>query len=73
MKQNEFIEIRYPFEWHFRTESSEYAHLYPEDILRYCRLYGKINEDVRFGNRHSLKEIMEQHLYKAIWESGVSE
>jgi len=67
----EFIEIRYPFEWHFRTIDNVYLHANPTDILKHCRLYGMIEEKIRFGNRHKLKQILDDNLLKYIWESEV--
>jgi hypothetical protein len=66
--QGEFIEIRFPFEWHFRTIDNIYLHAFPQEILKHCRLYGTINEDVNFANKKDLKEILEEGLYKPVWE-----
>lgn len=57
------IEIRYPYEWHFRTEGNVYCHAKPEALIKYCTFFGKIHEDVRFNNKHKLKEIIEDGLY----------
>lgn len=69
LKRGELIEIRYPTEWHYRTIDNLYLHSEPIDILKHCRLYGIINEDIRFNNRLKLKEILEQRVYKTVWES----
>jgi hypothetical protein len=68
LKKDEYIEIRYPYEWHFRTIDNEYFHAYPVEILKHCRLIGTINEDVRFSNKKSLLEIINDKLYTPIWE-----
>lgn len=61
---DEKIEIRYPYAWHFRTEDGNYYHATEEMIQKNCILFGKILEDVRFGNRCSLEEILRLRLYK---------
>lgn len=63
LKNGEIIEIRYPFEWHFRTVDSKYFHASPEEINKKCKPFGKIKEDTRFKNKMSLKEILEYKLY----------
>jgi hypothetical protein len=68
LKKDEYIEIRYPYEWHFRTIDNEYFHAYPVEILKHCRLIGTIKEDVRFSNKKSLLEIINDKLYTPIWE-----
>lgn len=63
INKGRFIEIRYPYEWHFRTCYNSYYQA-PEDILRECCSYvGRIYQNIKFGNRHELKEILEQKLY----------
>lgn len=68
LKKDECIEIRYPYEWHFRTTDNQYFHAYPVDILKNCRLIGKIKEDVSFNNKASLIEIINDKLYDAVWD-----
>ena len=68
LDRDEYIEIRYPYEWHFRTIDNEYLHAYPLEILKNCRLIGKINRDIDFGNKHSLLQIINDKLYTPIWE-----
>lgn len=67
-KRGEFIEIRYPFEWHFRIVSDVYFHAETTEILKHCRLYGTIHEVVRFANRCKLQQILDDKLYKTVWE-----
>lgn len=69
LERDEYIEIRYPYEWHFRTIDNEYLHAYPLDILKNCRLIGKIKDDVRFENKLSLLQIINDKLYIPVWES----
>jgi hypothetical protein len=66
--QYEYIEIRYPFGWHFRTVDNIYTHAHPQDILKHCRYYGTIFEDVRQANKKDLKDILKEKLYKPVWE-----
>ena len=68
LNRDEYIEIRYPFAWHFRTVDNKYLHAEPSDIAQNCRLIGKINEDVRFSNGKKLQQILDEHLYLAVWE-----
>lgn len=61
--KGEKIEIRYPYEWHFRTEDNQYFHARSEMIYENCKLIGRIIEQVRFNNKAKLKEILELELY----------
>jgi hypothetical protein len=70
LDRDEFIEIRYPFAWHFRTVDGIYLHADPVEIMKNCRLFGTICEDIRFGNRHKLQQILDEKLYKAVWEES---
>jgi len=63
LKKNELIEIRYPYAWHFRTIDSHYWHAEPEELLKHCELFGTIWGNVRFKNKSSLSEIINQSLY----------
>lgn len=63
LKEGDIIEIRYPYEWHFRTEDNRYIQAEPDVILNNATLIGKVNEDIRFNNRHKLNEILERKLY----------
>lgn len=64
--RNSFIEIRYPFKWHFRTEKNTYHHKTEEEIINKCILFANIDEQTRWCNNHDLKEILEQKLYSEI-------
>jgi len=68
LNKDEYLEIRYPFEWHFRTVDNLYLHAYPTEILKHCRFVGQIDEKIWFGNQHNLKQILEEKLYKPIRE-----
>lgn len=61
--KGDIIEIRYPYEWHFRDEQQEYHHAKTVTLTKNCTFYGKIHEEIRFGNKHNLKEILEQKLF----------
>lgn len=68
LKKDEYIEIRYPYEWHFRTIDNEYFHAYPVEILKNCRLIGTIKKDVQWNNKAGLLEIINDKLYDAVWD-----
>jgi len=61
---DEFIEIRYPYDWHFRTVDDQYYHATPEMIYQNCKYIGDIHEEVRFKNKANLEEILRLELYK---------
>ena len=61
--RNERIEIRYLYEWHFRTEDGEYLHATPDMIIENCRLVGTILEPVMSANKAKLDEILRLALY----------
>lgn len=60
----EKIEIRYPYEWHFRTEDNNYFHAKPEMILEHCKFIGDILPEVKFANMANLEEILRLRLYR---------
>ncbi len=66
LKKGEIIEIRFPSEWHFRTESAEYFNATPEMIRENCKLLGTIYEPVCFANRVNLADIIRLQLYNKI-------
>ncbi len=68
--KNELIEIRYPFEWHFRTLDDHYWHSEAKDILENCEIFGNIWRNVRFSNHCSLSEIINLSLLDAIGENS---
>jgi len=63
LKKGERIEIRYPYEWHYRTEDNIYLNSSDEDIKKNCVLLGDIDEKVRTGNKAKLEEILRLNLY----------
>lgn len=60
----EKIEIRYPYEWHFRTYDNQYFHCTPKMIEENCILFWEIWENVRFWNQCKLKDILDLWLYE---------
>jgi hypothetical protein len=64
LNNGEYIEIRYPFEWHFRTEDNEYFHAEPDMIYQNCVYAGEILQEVQFKNKANLEEIMRLELYR---------
>ena len=64
--KGEKIEIRYPYEWHFRAEDNSYFHASEIMIFENCKLIGIITESVRFRNKATLEEIIRLDLYKKV-------
>lgn len=63
IKKGEKIEVRYPYEWHLRTEDSLYFHIPAQKLLKNCILFGVINEETKFQNKLNLDEILEKKEY----------
>ena len=63
LKIGEKIEIRYPYQWHFRTEDGNYFHATPEMIVSKCKLLGIIWGKIRWNNNAKLEEILRLKLY----------
>lgn len=66
LKKGEKLEIRYPYEWHFRTEDNQYFHCEEVMILQNCKLIGKIWEKIKWQNEAKLDEILRLRLYDPI-------
>ncbi len=66
IEKGERIEIRYPYEWHFRTEDNEYYHCEPEVIINNAKLIGEIYDNVKFDNIAKLDEVLRLKLYKKV-------
>lgn len=62
--KNELIEIRYPYEWHFRTLDNNYWHAKPDQIIQHCELFGIIWGNVKFNNKCDLADIIKLSLYE---------
>lgn len=63
--RGEKIEIRFPYEWHFRTEDNYYFHATKEMIYENCEYVGEIFEQVAFTNKATLEEIIRLRLYNS--------
>lgn len=63
IEAGELIEIRYPYEWHFRTQDNQYYHVEKGNMLKNCKLFGKVIEQVRFNGKANLDEIIRLKLY----------
>lgn len=63
IEAGELIEIRYPYEWHFRTQDNQYYHVETENMLKNCKLFGKVIEQVRFNGKANLDDIIRLKLY----------
>ena len=66
LSKGEKIEIRYPYDWHFRTEDDHYLHAREDHISQNAKLYGIIWEKVRFNNNAKLKEILDLRLFDKV-------
>jgi len=64
LRKHELIEIRYAYEWHFRTEDAIYFHATPEMIASNCEIFGVVDEKIEFNNNASLEEILRLGLYE---------
>ena len=60
------IEIRCPYAWHYRTDGDVFFHSDTDNILANCKYYGVVLEEIRFMNRYTLKQILEQGLYEPL-------
>jgi len=63
------LEIRYPFEWHFRTNkpykegcSNCWGHSCQKEIIENCKLIGQVNSIIQ-ANRSDLSDILENNLF----------
>jgi len=63
IKKNEFIEFRFEYDAHCRDIENEYWRIDQSILAMKCEPFARIKEDVRFGNKHSLKDIIENKLY----------
>lgn len=63
IEENEIVEFRYHCDIHFRTIDDIYCVLDEDTFYKHFKPYGDIYEQVRFGNRCKLKDILEHHLY----------
>ena len=61
--KGEMIEIRYPFEWHFRTEDNQYFNASSAHILDNCKLVGVIWNNVQLSSCAELADILRLKLY----------
>lgn len=64
LEKGEKIEIRFPFEWNYRTEDNIYFHSDSDYLIKNCKIYGYVLENVRFNNKANLEEIIRLELYK---------
>lgn len=62
--KGDILEIRYPYAWHFRTVENWYDHVDEKTLIKYCTFYGTIDSDVQFSNKHDLKQILDEKLFR---------
>ena len=63
MNVGDFIEIRYAYEWHFRTQDDVYFQAAADVIKEHCVLIGYVWSDVSWKNKAKLSDILELELY----------
>ena len=63
IKKGSFIEFRFEFDAHCRDIENDYWRIDQSILALKCEPYARIKEDIRFGNKHNLKEIIENKLY----------
>jgi hypothetical protein len=63
LEVGEYIEIRFPYAWHFRTIEDRYFEASEEMLWGHCKYIGIILPDVQFKNKAKLKEIIELELF----------
>lgn len=61
--KEEYIEIRYPFEWHFRTEDNQYFNATAAHIQDNCKFVGVIWSNVQQSSDATLADILRLKLY----------
>jgi len=71
LKKGERIEIRFPFEWNYRTEDNIYFHSDNDYILSKCKLIGKVEAKVKSNNNATLEEILRLELYDKVEQTIV--
>lgn len=72
IKKGTFIEIRYPYAWHWRANysfkenggSGSYGHSTAKSIVGNCILFGRVQSEVSWLNSFSINEILEKELYE---------
>jgi hypothetical protein len=64
IKSGEKLEVRYPYDWHLRTEiDAIYIHIDEKTLLENCLLFGKIKEETRTMNVLKLDAIIKDKKY----------
>ena len=61
--RGEYIEIRFPYKWHFRTTYGKYYHATASMINTHCKLIGQVYENVKMDNIAKLSDIIRLKLY----------
>lgn len=63
IKKGELLEFRYEYDAHCRDMEDDYWRIDQSILALKCEPFAKIREDIRFGNKHNLKKIIENKLY----------
>lgn len=66
IKKDSIIEFRFECDAHCRDLDNEYFVIDKSILALCCEPFAKINENIRYGNNHNLKDILEQELYEEI-------
>jgi len=63
IKEGSLIEFRYEYDAHCRDVDNDYWRIDKSILALCCEPFAKIKEEVRFNNKHNLKEILDDKLY----------
>lgn len=66
IEEGEIIEIRYFSPVNFRTLDDHYFSFSETKFLNHVIFFGKVQDDIKFNNKHSLRDILEQKLFESI-------
>lgn len=66
LQKGEIIEVRYFSPVNFRCVDNVYLCLPENSFLNYVTFFGKVNENTRFFNKKTLREILDEKLYDVI-------
>ena len=66
IKKGALIEFRYEHSAHCRDVDNDYWMIDPVVLAFKCTPFGRIKENVNFGNKNNLQEILDQRLYNSL-------
>ena len=63
IKKGKVIELRYQYDWNFRTECNTYCNAPAKVLIKNCSFLGRVHDDVKRANNTNLKDILSNDLY----------